>query len=64
MFYDQNTQPIVVAPNFHAPTTPTAYYRRLKEISDATGERFLFVYLKYTRGAFKSPTPSRTRKGW
>jgi len=63
MFHDQNTQPIQVVPNFYAPTTPIDYYRRLKEISDATGERFLFVYLKYTRGALKRPAPSHTSRG-
>jgi|GEM_PF-2944593 len=62
-FSYQNTQPIPVVPPFYAPTTPNEYYRRLKEIADATGERFLFVYLRYTRGAFKTPVPSRARRG-
>ncbi len=54
MISDQDTQPLPVI-RLHAhleamlQETPQAKYRRLKALSDATGVRFLFVYLSDQR---------------
>ena len=42
----EDTQPLpIICLPYHRQETPQERYRRLKAISDATGVRFLFVYL-------------------
>ena len=67
MFYEQDTQPLPIIPQFHSTgETSQAYYQRLKALSDTTGVRFLFVYLadqKLKHSKVRSQSLPYTQKG-
>jgi hypothetical protein len=68
MIDKQDIQPLPVMrlpsqPEAMVPETPEVKYRRLKTISEATGVRFLFVYLSDQRQHLRSTNmPSRTTR--